>query len=55
MNFTEYNFTKKYIIEEVYNLYRKGYSDEEIYTLCSQKYTLEDIADWIEITNYLYI
>lgn len=55
MDLLEYGFTKSYIIEEVYNLYRKGYSDEEIYLLTKQKYSQEDISNWIECTNYLYV
>jgi len=55
MDLLEYGFTKKGIIEEVYNLYRQGYSDEEIYILTNQKYSQEDISNWIECTNYLYV
>jgi TusA-related sulfurtransferase len=55
MDLLEYGLTKKYLIEEVYNLYRKGYSDEEIHIMTDKKYSQEDISNWIECTNYLYV
>ena len=55
MDLLDYTHTKQYLIEEVYKLYRQGYSDEEIYILTNQKYSQDDISNCIECTNYLYI
>lgn len=55
MNLQDYNFTHRYITEEVYKLYRQGYSDEEIQIYFNNKFSLEDISNYIETINYLLI